>query len=100
MKSPCIADRSTSVAISATFASAIHALMTTDLRGSLAQITTPTTVIAAANAYAPRQRIETLYGGAYETLEGVELVVVEDSYHFIMFEQPEAFITQLLAALE
>lgn len=83
----------------ATFALAIHALMTTDLRKGLSQIATPTTVIAAANAFAPRSRIEALYGGAYEGLEGVELVIVEDSYHFIMFDQPEAFEKQLRAAL-
>lgn len=84
----------------ATFAAGVHALMTTDLRGQLAGIDTPTTVIAAANAFAPRSRIEPLYRGAYENLEGVDLIIVEDSYHFIMFDQPEAFLTTLRAALE
>lgn len=84
----------------ATFASAIHALMTTDLRTALPEISTPTTVIAAANSFAPRSRIEPLYEGAYEGLKGVELVVVEDSYHFIMFDQPQHFMAKLRSALE
>lgn len=84
----------------ATFASAIHGLMTTDLRTVLPEITAPTTVIAAANAFAPRSRIEPLYTGAYEGLGSVELVIIEDSYHFIMFDQPQSFVEQLRRALE
>lgn len=84
----------------ATFANAVHALMTTDLRGRLAEIDTPTTVIVAANAFAPRARVEPLYRDAYADLDGVELAIVEDSYHFIMFDQPETFLTALRGALE
>ncbi len=84
----------------ASFAGAMHALMTTDLRPELSGITTPTTVIAAANAFAPRSRIESLYGGAYADLQGAELTIIEDSYHFIMFDQPEAFSATLMDALE
>ena len=83
----------------ATFAAAIHGLMTTDLRGELGVITTPTTVIAAANSFAPRDRVQTLYSGAYANLKNARLEIVEDSYHFIMFDQPERLETQLLAAL-
>lgn len=83
----------------ATFAAAIHALMTTDLRGSIGTIESPTTVIAAANPFAPRARIESLYGAAYAGLEGVEITVIDDSYHFIMFDQPEAIEAALRDAL-
>jgi len=83
----------------ATFANAIHALMTTDLRSSLAAIDTPTTVIVAANPFAPRERMLGLYEGAYEDLEGVEIKIVEDSYHFVMVDQPEAFEAALRGAL-
>lgn len=84
----------------ASFAGAIHALMTTDMRPRLGEITAPVTVLAAANTYAPRARIEALYNGAYAGLEGVELAIIEDSYHFIMFDQPEKFEAQLRAALD
>lgn len=82
-----------------TFAGAIHALMTTDLRKSLGEIETPTTVLVAANAFAPRARMEALYTSAYSGLDGVKIEIIEDSYHFIMFDQPEAFEEQLRAAL-
>lgn len=83
----------------ASFAGAMHALMTTDLRPRLAEIDTPTTVIIAANAFAPRERVEPLYSAAYEGLEGLQLTIVEDSYHFIMFDQPQAFAAAMQRAL-
>lgn len=75
----------------ATFAGAIHALMTTDMRPRLGDITVPVTVLAAANPYAPRTRVEPLYIAAYAGLDGVTLTVIDNSYHFIMFDQPAAF---------
>ncbi len=83
----------------ASFAGAMHALMTTDLRPQLSDIDTPTTIMIAANAFAPRERVEPLYSAAYEGLEGMQLTIVEDSYHFIMFDQPDAFAAALDAAL-
>ena len=83
----------------ATFAGAIHALMTKDARAELPAIKTPPTIIAASNAFAPIARVEALYGNAYKGLEGAELRIVEDSYHFIMFDQPEAFEAELRRAL-
>ncbi|WP_086606840.1 alpha/beta fold hydrolase [Erythrobacter donghaensis] len=83
----------------ATFAGAIEALMTTDLRPRLGEITAPVTVLAAANSYAPRSRVEPLYTAAYQGLDGVTLTIIEDSYHFIMFDQPEAFEQALRAGL-
>lgn len=83
----------------ATFAGAVHAIMTTDLRPRLPAITTPVTVLAAANAYAPRTRVEPLYTAAYAGLPGVKLTIIEDSYHFIMFDQPAAFEAALRAGL-
>jgi len=83
----------------ASFAGAIHALMTTDMRPRLGDITVPVTVLAAANPFAPRARVEPLYAAAYQGLEGVALNIIEDSYHFIMFDQPAAFEAALRAGL-
>lgn len=83
----------------ASFAGAVFALMTTDMRPRLAAITAPVTVLAAANSYAPRNRVEPLYQAAYAGLPGIRLTIVEDSYHFIMFDQPAAFETGLRAGL-
>ena len=83
----------------AAFAGAFHTLMTTDMRPRLGEITVPVTVLAAANAYAPRDRVEALFAPAYAGLPGVELTYIEDSFHFIMFDQPAAFEAALRAAL-
>lgn len=83
----------------ATFAGAIHALMTTDLRPRLGDITAPVTVLAAANPYAPRSRVEPLYTAAYAGLDGAKIAVIDGSFHFIMFDQPKAFETALRAGL-
>lgn len=82
-----------------TFAGAIHALMTTDMRPKLGTITAPVTVLVAANPYAPRARVEPLYQTAYAGLPGAKLTVIENSYHFIMFDQPAAFEAALRAGL-
>ncbi|MFL0669965.1 MAG: alpha/beta fold hydrolase [Erythrobacter sp.] len=84
----------------ASFAGAMHALMTTDMRPQLGTIRQPVTVMLAANPFAPRERVEPLYRAAYQGLAGVQFRVIEGSYHFIMFDQPEAFTTGLLGALQ
>lgn len=83
----------------ASFASAIHALMTTDMRPRLPEVKVPVRVIAAANLYAPRARVEPLYRTAYTGTPDFQLTVVEDSFHFVMFDQPAAFETALRAGL-
>jgi pimeloyl-ACP methyl ester carboxylesterase len=83
----------------ATFAGAVHALMTTDMRPRLAQVKAPVRVIAAANPYAPRARVAPLYTAAYAGLADMKLTVIEDSFHFVMLDQPEAFETALRTAL-
>jgi len=83
----------------ASFAGAFHSLMTTDMRPRLGDITVPVTVLAAANAYAPRDRVEALFAPAYAGLSGVKLTYIEDSFHFIMFDQPAAFEAALRAGL-
>ena len=82
-----------------TFAAAIHALMTTDMRPRLGQIGAPVRVLVAANSYAPRARIVPLYTAAYAGLPDMQLTVIDDSFHFVMFDQPEAFEAALRAAL-
>lgn len=83
----------------ASFAGAMHALMTTDMRPQLGAIRQPVTVIMAANPFAPRERVEPLYRAAYAGLAGAQFRVIEGSYHFIMFDQPEAFTAEFRAAL-
>ena len=56
-------------------------------------------MLAAANPFAPRDRVEPLYVAAYAGLPQAKLTVIEDSFHFIMFDQPEAFEAALRAGL-
>jgi pimeloyl-[acyl-carrier protein] methyl ester esterase len=83
----------------ASFAGGIHALMTTDMRPRLGEVKVPVRVIAAANPYAPRARIEPLYRTAYAGTPDFQLSVVEDAFHFVMFDQPAAFEAALRAGL-
>lgn len=83
----------------ASFAAAIHALMTTDMRARLGEVKVPVRVIAAANPYAPRARVEPLYRTAYAGTPDMQLTIIDDSFHFIMFDQPAAFEAALRAGL-
>ena len=47
----------------------------------------------------PGGAIEPLYNAAYAGLPDMELTVIDDSFHFIMFDQPEAFEAGLRAGL-
>lgn len=84
----------------ASFAEAIHALMTTDLRPRLSDISVPVDVILAANPFAPRSRVEPLFTAAYQGLPDARFHVIEDSFHFIMLDQPAAFEQTLREALK
>ena len=83
----------------ASFASAIHALMTTDMRPRLNEVKVPVRVIAAANPYAPRPRVEPLFRTAYAGTPDFQLTVIDDAFHFVMFDQPAAFEAALRAGL-
>lgn len=83
----------------ASFASGIHALMTTDMRPRLSEVKVPVRVIASANPYGPRARVEPLFRTAYAGTPDMQLTIIDDSFHFIMFDQPEAFEAALRAGL-
>jgi|SRR5215217_1492839 len=74
-------------------ARAMYDVMTTDLRGRLATIKTPMTVVYARDdAMGPMAAfVEPLYAGAYAALPDKTLVPVEGALHFVMLDQPEVF---------
>jgi pimeloyl-ACP methyl ester carboxylesterase len=59
----------------------------------------PVRVIAATNPYAPRARVEPLYRTAYAGTPDMQLTIIDDAFHFIMFDQPAAFEAALRAGL-
>ncbi|NBB64473.1 alpha/beta fold hydrolase [Pseudomonas sp. ODNR1LW] len=82
-------------------AAAFRELVTTDLRPELAKITAPTEVIYV-KFNDPRMTpaiTDSIYQMSYAGLPGVALKRIDDSAHFIMFDQPQAFYGQLDAFL-
>jgi pimeloyl-ACP methyl ester carboxylesterase len=72
-------------------------LITTDLRPELAKITAPVEVLYVA-FNAPGMTPETtdaVYRAQFATLPGVELKRIDDSRHFVMLDQPQAFFAEL-----
>ncbi|MBU1270646.1 MAG: alpha/beta hydrolase [Alphaproteobacteria bacterium] len=82
-------------------AAAFRELVTTDLRPELAKITAPTEVLYV-KFNGPRmtpQITDAIYQMSFANLPGVALKRIDDSAHFIMFDQPQAFYGELDAFL-
>lgn len=78
-------------------AEAMYEDMTTDLRGDLAGIATPITLVYPSSAGLPADKADPFYKAAYAAAPHVTYVRVDDSAHFIMLDQPEAFAKALMA---
>lgn len=72
---------------------AMHELMTTDVRPELGRIRVPLTIVYAYDpAYGvPPQAIDRLFRGAYGNAAGARFERINDSFHFIMVDQPAVF---------
>lgn len=78
-------------------AEAMYEDMVTDLRGDLGRIATPITMLYPTSAALPKAVAEPLYAAAYKDAPHATLVEVPDSAHFIMLDQPAAFLKALTA---
>lgn len=69
----------------------------TDVRTRLKAITGALTVLYVSNSNAPADlaRTDALYRAAYRNLPAASLKRIDDSYHFIMLDQPERFAQEL-----
>lgn len=76
-----------------TIANATYELMMTDLRPELSRIQAPVHVVYAWDrAYGvPAADIDRLFGAAYIGLPNRRLTRIDDSFHFIMLDQPAQF---------
>ncbi|WP_438383924.1 alpha/beta hydrolase [Asaia sp. BMEF1] len=85
-----------------TVANALYDDMTTDLRPALPKITAPVTVIYAFDPVygVPAATIDALYRTSYAATPHVRFQRIDDSYHFIMIDQPEKFDSAVEAALK
>ncbi len=74
-------------------ARALYDVLTTDLRGDLAAVTAPTTILYPYDPAmaAPQTLVDQTYIGAYAKLAGARLERIDGAFHFIMLDQPSAF---------
>jgi pimeloyl-ACP methyl ester carboxylesterase len=77
----------------ATTSQAIHDMMTTDLRGELHKIKTPTLVLGSWAAYkamgATRQSTLAIFSSQYALLKGVEIRMSDTGFHFLTWDDPQ-----------
>lgn len=80
-----------------TAANAFHEVIVTDLRPELARITAPVTVlyVIPANAPPPADRYEAAMRSSYANARNVRLTRIDDSNHFIQFDQPARFVSEV-----
>ncbi|MFT3811710.1 MAG: alpha/beta hydrolase [Micropepsaceae bacterium] len=76
-------------------------VMVRDARSEIPAITVPVTVLQAWDNTMPAQKeaYVKLWADAYAALPGVQMKVIENSYHFIMWDQPQAFADAVTAFL-
>lgn len=84
-----------------TLADATYDIMTLDLRPQLPNIRVPVTVLYAWDPLygIPAAQSDALYTQAYSALKGVKLTRVDNSFHFVMYDQPAEFTRQMKAFL-
>jgi pimeloyl-ACP methyl ester carboxylesterase len=83
-------------------ARALYDDFTTDLRSDLATVKTPIVLLYPFDAAMgmPQSAVDNLYENAYSQLPNKRLVRIEDSFHFIQIDQPEAFHREVVKFLE
>lgn len=74
-----------------------YEVMTSDLRGELGAIQTPVTVLYAKDPSMGflGNFVGGLYKDNYAGLKGVKVIEIDGALHFIMLDQPEAFLRQV-----
>lgn len=80
----------------------MYDLITTDLRPELVNIKVPLRVLWVLPPSAPltAEQMSGYYQMSYATAPNVSLRQITDSYHFIMYDQPEVFQAELKAFLK
>ena len=78
-------------------AAAYHDLIVTDLRPDLPKITAPMTVLYVKfnDARMTDEITDMIYSGSFATRPGTTLKRIDDSAHFIMFDQPQVFAAEI-----
>ncbi|MCH9752454.1 MAG: alpha/beta hydrolase [Alphaproteobacteria bacterium] len=84
----------------AVMAQAMSEVLVTDLREQVANIAVPTLVIYARDSAIPNlEGIERFYETLYSRIPDHRLIAIDDAFHFVMLDQPDAFLAALQTAL-
>lgn len=73
-------------------------MLNLDLRNEIAKISVPVTVLAAT--FPSREIVEKTYKAQFEKLPNAVIKYVDNSAHFVMYDQPEWFLTNLLENID
>ena len=68
-------------------------LLKLDLRETLSKIKIQTLILGAS--YPDKEMIKTNYLNQYKNLQNKEIIIIDNSRHFIMFDQPEQLYSQI-----
>lgn len=81
---------------------ALYDDLTTDLRGEIAAIKTPTVMLYPwdETTGAPRSAYDALYTSAYAPMASAKVKRIDGSLHFIMLDQPAAFAAEVESFLK
>lgn len=76
-----------------TVADAVYELMITDLRPELGRIKAPIEILYAYDVLfgIPAASVDAMYRQAYASAPNIHFTRIDDSFHFIMLDQPERF---------
>ena len=83
-------------------ARALYEDMTTDIRPKLREIKMPVTVLYPWDSATgmPQAAVDGLYRESFAPLPDKTMVRIDNSFHFIMLDQPDAFAAQVDAFLK
>jgi pimeloyl-ACP methyl ester carboxylesterase len=73
-------------------------MLNLDLRTAIAGITVPVTVLAAT--FPDKQMIEKTYAEQYKNLPATTILYADNAAHFVMYDQPEWFINNVVKAIQ
>ncbi|MER1975969.1 alpha/beta fold hydrolase [Pseudocitrobacter faecalis] len=78
---------------SKTVADAVYELMITDLRPELGRIKAPIEIVYAYDPLfgIPAASVDTMYRKAYASAPDIHFTRIDNSFHFVMLDQPEEF---------
>jgi pimeloyl-ACP methyl ester carboxylesterase len=81
---------------------ALYDDLTTDLRGEIASIKTPTVMLYPWDEAtgAPQSAYDALYTGAYASMTSAKVKRIDGALHFIMLDQPAAFAFEVESFLK